>query len=197
MSRVGRVTRRQNKLTDTFLMRHLKSGRHLNRTSSHRKRMFANMCISLIEHEEIKTTVIKAKELRRFIEPLITLARTDTVANRRQAFAYLRSKSAVGKLFQELGPRFESRPGGYTRILKSGFRKGDSAMVCYMSFVDDADATDVTTTDEDFEAVEDVQESEDIADSEPVEDQNTSIEAEEVTEAAETDETTPQESEGR
>lgn len=178
-------------------MRHLKSGRHLNRTSSHRKRMFANMCISLIEHEEIKTTVIKAKELRRFIEPLITLARTDTVANRRQAFAYLRSKSAVGKLFQELGPRFESRPGGYTRILKSGFRKGDSAMVCYMSFVDDANATDVTTTDEDFEAVEDVQESEDIADSEPVEDQNTSIEAEEVTEAAETDETTPQESEGR
>lgn len=159
--------------------------------------MFANMCISLIEHEEIKTTVIKAKELRRFIEPLITLARTDTVANRRQAFAYLRSKSAVGKLFQELGPRFESRPGGYTRILKSGFRKGDSAMVCYMSFVDEAEVTDDTAAAEDFEAVEDVQESEDIVDSEPVEDQTKSSAAEDATESVETAETTTEEPDGR
>lgn len=183
-------------------MRHLKSGRHLNRTSSHRKRMFANMCVSLIEHEEIKTTVVKAKELRRFIEPLITLARTDSVANRRQAFAYLRSKSAVGKLFRELGPRFESRPGGYTRILKSGYRKGDSAMVCYMSFVDDAEAADDAAV-EDFEVVEDIKESEGVEDSEPVEDtepvedQNESVEAEEVTESAEADETTPQEPEDK
>jgi len=184
-------------------MRHLKSGRHLNRTSSHRKRMFANMCVSLIEHEEIKTTVVKAKELRRFIEPLITLARKDSVANRRLAFAYLRSKSAVGKLFRELGPRFETRPGGYTRILKAGFRKGDSAMVCYMSFVDDAEVTDANAAIEDLEAVEDVEESEGIEesepveDAEPVEDQNESVEAEEVTESAESDETTPKEPDDR
>ncbi len=116
-------------------MRHLKSGKHLNRTSSHRKRMFANMCVSLIEQECIKTTVPKAKELRRFIEPLITKAREDTVANRRSAFAYLRSKEAVGKLFTDLGPRFSDRPGGYVRILKAGHRQGDAAMVCYVEFV--------------------------------------------------------------
>ncbi len=117
-------------------MRHQKSGRHLNRTSSHRKRMFSNMCASLIQHEVIKTTVPKAKELRRYIEPMITRAATDSVANRRHAFSFLRSKSAVGKLFDELGPRYQDRPGGYTRILKSGFRNGDSAMVCYIELVD-------------------------------------------------------------
>ncbi|MYD46040.1 MAG: 50S ribosomal protein L17 [Gammaproteobacteria bacterium] len=117
-------------------MRHLKSGRHLNRTSSHRKRMFANMCVSLIEHEQIQTTVPKAKELRRFIEPLVTRAREDTVANRRLVFAQLRSKAAVGKLFTELGPRYLERPGGFTRIAKAGFRKGDSAPVCFIEFVD-------------------------------------------------------------
>lgn len=116
-------------------MRHRKRGRHLNRTSSHRKAMLANMAISLIEHEIIKTTVPKAKELRRVAEPLITLAKTDTVANRRLAFARLRSKAAVGKLFTELGPRYQERPGGYTRILKAGYRKGDAAPVAYIELV--------------------------------------------------------------
>ena len=116
-------------------MRHRKSGRHLNRTSSHRKAMFANMATSLIEHEIIKTTVPKAKELRRVAEPLITLAKTDSVANRRLAFSRLRSKAAVGKLFTELGPRYEERPGGYTRILKAGYRKGDAAPVAYIELV--------------------------------------------------------------
>lgn len=116
-------------------MRHRKSGRHLNRTSPHRKAMFANMAISLIEHEIIKTTVPKAKELRRVAEPLITLAKTDSVANRRLAFARLRSKAAVGKLFTELGPRYQERPGGYTRILKAGYRKGDAAPVAYIELV--------------------------------------------------------------
>jgi len=116
-------------------VRHRKSGRHLNRTSSHRKAMFANMATSLIEHEIIKTTVPKAKELRRVAEPLITLAKTDSVANRRLAFSRLRSKAAVGKLFTELGPRYEERPGGYTRILKAGYRKGDAAPVAYIELV--------------------------------------------------------------
>ena len=117
-------------------MRHRKSGRRLNRTSSHRKAMFANMAVSLIEHEIIKTTVPKAKELRRVAEPLITLAKDDSVANRRLAFSRLRSKAAVGKLFAELGPRYEKRPGGYTRILKAGFRHGDAAPVAYIELVD-------------------------------------------------------------
>ena len=117
-------------------MRHQKSGRHLNRTSSHRKAMLSNMSASLIEHETIKTTVVKAKELRRYVEPLITMSKTDSVANRRRAFAKLRSKAAVGKLFNELGPRFADRPGGYTRILKAGFRQGDAAMVAYMQLLD-------------------------------------------------------------
>ncbi len=117
-------------------MRHLKTGRHLNRTASHRKRMFANMCVSLIEHEQIQTTVPKAKELRRYIEPLVTRAREDTVANRRLVFARLRSKAAVGKLFTELGPRFRERPGGFTRIAKAGYRQGDSAPICFIEFVD-------------------------------------------------------------
>ncbi|SEI90015.1 large subunit ribosomal protein L17 [Allopseudospirillum japonicum] len=117
-------------------MRHRKSGRHLNRTSSHRRAMFKNMCVSLVEHEVIKTTLPKAKELRRYIEPLITLAKNDSVANRRLAFARTDSKAAVGKLFQELGPRYQARPGGYVRILKCGFRAGDNAPMAYVELVD-------------------------------------------------------------
>ena len=117
-------------------MRHLKSGRKLNRNSSHRKAMFRNMASSLIEHEIIKTTVPKAKELRRVAEPLITLAKNDSVANRRLAFDRLRSKAAVGKLFDELGPRYVERPGGYLRILKCGHRPGDKAPMAYVELVD-------------------------------------------------------------
>jgi large subunit ribosomal protein L17 len=117
-------------------MRHLKSGRKLNRTSSHRKAMFSNMTASLIEHEVIKTTLPKAKELRRVAEPLITLAKSDSVANRRLAFSRLRNDSAVGKLFAELGPRYQDRPGGYLRILKSGFRAGDAAPMAIVELVD-------------------------------------------------------------
>ena len=116
-------------------MRHRKSGKHLSRTSSHRRAMFANMAVSLIQHEVIKTTVVKAKELRRVVEPLITLAKVDTVAHRRLAFSRLRSKSAVGKLFSELGLRFAERPGGYTRILKADYRQGDSAPVAYIELL--------------------------------------------------------------
>ena len=117
-------------------MRHRKSGRHLNRTSSHRTAMFRNMAVSLFEHEMIKTTVAKAKELRRVAEPLITLAKKDSVANRRLAFSRTRSKSAVGKLFRELGPRYQDRPGGYTRILKCGYRPGDAAPMAFVELVD-------------------------------------------------------------
>ena len=117
-------------------MRHRKSGRHLNRTSSHRKAMFKNMSVSLFEHELIKTTLPKAKELRRVAEPLITLAKEDSVANRRLAFARTRSKEAGGKLFNELGPRYEARPGGYIRIMKCGFRPGDNAPMAYVELVD-------------------------------------------------------------
>jgi len=117
-------------------MRHRKSGRHLSRTSSHRKAMFQNMAVSLFEHELIKTTLPKAKELRRVAEPLITLAKQDSVANRRLAFARTRSKAAVGKLFQELGIRYADRPGGYLRILKCGFRPGDNAPMAYVELVD-------------------------------------------------------------
>jgi len=117
-------------------MRHRQSGRKLNRNSSHRKAMFKNMSISLVEHELIKTTVPKAKELRRVIEPLITLAKIDSVANRRLAFSRLNSKEAVGKLFSDLGPRYETRPGGYIRILKCGFRTGDKAPMAYVELVD-------------------------------------------------------------
>ncbi len=117
-------------------MRHRKSGRQLNRNSSHRKAMFSNMASSLVKHEIIKTTLPKAKELRRVIEPLITLAKTDSVANRRLAFARTRDKEVVGLLFNELGPRYENRPGGYTRILKCGFRTGDKAPMAYIEFVD-------------------------------------------------------------
>lgn len=117
-------------------MRHRKTGRKLNRNSSHRKAMFRNMAVSLIEHETIKTTKPKASELKRFIEPLVTLAKIDSVANRRLAFSRLRSKSAVGKLFSELGPHFKSRPGGYTRVLKYGFRKDDNAPMAIIQLVD-------------------------------------------------------------
>ncbi len=117
-------------------MRHRKSGRHFNRTSSHRQAMFRNMAVSLIEHEVIKTTLPKAKELRRIAEPLITLAKKDSVANRRLAFSRTRDKAAVGKLFVELGPRYLDRPGGYTRILKCGYRSGDSAPMAYIELVD-------------------------------------------------------------
>ncbi|GHA98151.1 50S ribosomal protein L17 [Modicisalibacter luteus] len=117
-------------------MRHRKSGRHLNRTSSHRQAMFKNMCVSLVEHEVIKTTLPKAKELRRHIEPLITLSKQDSVANRRLAFSRTRSKETVGKLFNELGPRYANRPGGYVRVLKCGYRTGDNAPMAYVELVD-------------------------------------------------------------
>ena len=116
-------------------MRHLKSGRKLNRNSSHRKAMFRNMANSLFEHEIIKTTVPKAKELRRVAEPLITLAKSDSVAHRRLAFDRLRDKESVGKLFDELGPRFVERPGGYLRILKCGYRSGDKAPMAYVELI--------------------------------------------------------------
>ena len=117
-------------------MRHKISGRRLNRTSAHRKAMFANMANSLFQHEQIKTTLPKAKELRRVAEPLITLAKTPSVANRRLAFAKLRDRAMVTKLFDELGPHFQSRPGGYLRILKCGFRVGDNAPMAYVQLVD-------------------------------------------------------------
>ena len=121
-------------------MRHRKSGRHLSRTSTHRKAMFQNMAVSLFENELIKTTLPKAKELRRVAEPLITLAKEDTVANRRLAFDRTRSKAAVGKLFNDLGKRYATRPGGYVRILKCGFRAGDAAPMAYVELVDRPEA---------------------------------------------------------
>lgn len=117
-------------------MRHRKSGRSLSRTSSHRQAMFCNMTVSLFTHELIKTTLPKAKELRRVAEPLITLAKEDSVAHRRLAFARLRNRTILGKLFTELGPRYRSRPGGYLRILKCGFRAGDNAPMAYVELVD-------------------------------------------------------------
>jgi large subunit ribosomal protein L17 len=117
-------------------MRHRNSGRQLNRNSSHRKAMFKNMAVSLFDHEVIKTTLPKAKELRRVAEPLITLAKQDSVANRRLAFSRIRDKAAVGKLFTDLGPRYKERPGGYMRILKCGFRPGDKAPMAYVELVD-------------------------------------------------------------
>ncbi|MDH4072044.1 MAG: 50S ribosomal protein L17 [Gammaproteobacteria bacterium] len=117
-------------------MRHRKSGRKLGRNSSHRKAMYRNMAASLVHHETIKTTLPKAKELRRVVEPLITLAKEDGVANRRLAFNRLRDKVAVGKLFTDLGPRFRERPGGYLRILKMGPRPGDAAPMAIVQLVD-------------------------------------------------------------
>src|SRR5262245_53224059 len=117
-------------------MRHRHSGRQLNRNSSHRKAMFRNMTVSLVEHELIRTTLPKAKELRSYAEPLITLAKNDSVANRRLAFSRTRDSAAVGKLFSELGPRYQGRPGGYIRILKCGYRSGDKAPMAYVELVD-------------------------------------------------------------
>ncbi len=117
-------------------MRHRKTGRQLNRNSSHRRAMFKNMATSLFRHELIRTTVPKAKELRRVAEPLITLAKKDSVANRRLAYARIRDREMVTKLFNELGPRYQARPGGYLRILKCGFRAGDKAPMAYVELVD-------------------------------------------------------------
>ncbi len=126
-------------------MRHRKSGRKLGRNSSHRQAMFRNMAASLLRHEQIRTTVPKAKELRRVVEPLITLAKEDGVANRRLAFNRLRDKEVVGKLFTDLGPRFKARPGGYLRILKTGPRPGDAAPMAIVQLTEkpaDAEVTD-------------------------------------------------------
>lgn len=154
-------------------MRHRKSGRQLNRNSSHRQAMFRNMAASLIEHEVIKTTVPKAKELRRIAEPLITLAKEDSVANRRLAFSRTRDKAAVGKLFAELGPRYEARPGGYTRILKCGFRPGDSAPMAFIELVDrpveDFDYDEDVVAQDEAEATQD--KADDIEDAEIVEEE--------------------------
>ena len=117
-------------------MRHQKSGRKFSRTSAHREAMFKNMAASVFMHELIKTTLPKAKELRRVAEPLITLAKVDSVANRRLAFARLRDNEAVGNLFTILGPRYANRPGGYLRLLKCGFRAGDNAPMAYVELVD-------------------------------------------------------------
>ena len=130
-------------------MRHLKSGRKLNRTSSHRKAMFKNMAASLFRHEMIKTTLPKAKELRRTAEPLITLAKNDTVANRRLAFSRLRDKEMVAKLFTELGPRYANRSGGYLRVLKCGFRSGDTAPMAIVELVDRPEIEEDETDTED------------------------------------------------
>ncbi|MDX1405676.1 MAG: 50S ribosomal protein L17 [Woeseiaceae bacterium] len=131
-------------------MRHRKSGRRLGRNSSHRQAMFRNMATSLVRHEMIRTTVPKAKELRRVVEPLITLAKSDGVANRRLAFDRLRDKEAVGKLFSDLGPRFKDRPGGYLRILKTGPRPGDAAPMAIVQLVDGpaSEAAEATAADE-------------------------------------------------
>ncbi|MCP3909188.1 MAG: 50S ribosomal protein L17 [Oceanicoccus sp.] len=130
-------------------MRHRHSGRQLNRNTTHRKAMFRNMVNSLVEHELIKTTLPKAKELRRYAEPLITLGKTDSVANRRLAFDRTRDKATVGKLFSDLGPRYQERPGGYIRILKAGFRTGDKAPMAYVELVDRPQVEDILEGDED------------------------------------------------
>jgi len=129
-------------------MRHRKAGRQLNRNSSHRKAMFRNMAVSLIEHEVIKTTLPKAKELRRVAEPLITMGKQDSVAKRRLAFSRLRDAAAVGKLFTEIGPRFQDRPGGYVRILKCGYRPGDKAPMAFVELLD-RPVEEMEDTDED------------------------------------------------
>ena len=127
-------------------MRHRESGRKLNRNSSHRKAMFRNMAVSLIEHEMIRTTLPKAKELRRIAEPLITMAKIDNVAKRRLAFSRLRDRNIVTKLFNELGPRYKERPGGYLRILKCGFRSGDKAAMAIVELVGRPQIPDNETT---------------------------------------------------
>jgi len=134
-------------------MRHRHSGRQLNRNSSHRTAMFRNMTSSLVEHEIIKTTLVKAKELRSVAEPLITLAKNDSIANRRIAFNRTRNKATVGKLFAELGPRYADRPGGYIRILKCGQRAGDKALMAYVELVD-RPASSSDDFDDDIEVAE-------------------------------------------
>ena len=129
-------------------MRHKKIGRRLSRNSSNRKAMFRNMAASLIEHESISTTLSKAKELRRTLEPLITLAKEDDVSRRRRAFNKIRNKAAVGKLFNEIGPRFKDRPGGYLRILKKGSRPGDSAPMALIQLTDYEIENDESTNDD-------------------------------------------------
>jgi large subunit ribosomal protein L17 len=129
-------------------MRHRHGLRKLNRTSEHRQAMFRNMCVSMLEHEAIKTTVPKAKELRRVVEPLITLGKVDTVANRRLAFARLRDRDIVTKLFTVIGPRYQTRPGGYTRILKMGFRVGDNAPMAFVELVDRPEVSDAASAPE-------------------------------------------------
>ena len=164
-------------------MRHRKSGRQLNRNSSHRQAMFRNMAASLIESEVIKTTLPKAKELRRVAEPLITLAKEDSVANRRLAFSRTRSKVAVGKLFAELGPRYQGRPGGYTRILKCGHRAGDAAPMAFVELVGrpiiDADELDAEYLDAQEEVQEAAQEEtqEAAAEAEAAEEPTAEVEA--------------------
>ena len=135
-------------------MRHRQSGRQLNRNSPHRTAMFRNMTASLVEHEIIKTTLVKAKELRMVAEPLITLAKKDSVANRRLAFSRTRNKATVGKLFDELGPRYAERPGGYIRILKCGERAGDKAPMAYVELVD-RPQIDTSDYENDVEVAED------------------------------------------
>jgi large subunit ribosomal protein L17 len=132
-------------------MRHRKSGRQLNRNSTHRKAMFRNMTCSLLRHELIKTTLPKAKELRRVAEPIITIGKDDSVAKRRLAFDRLRDKEMVGKLFTEIGPRYKERPGGYLRILKCGYRPGDKAPMAYVELVDrpEVEVDDVEVVDAD------------------------------------------------
>ena len=129
-------------------MRHRKSGRQLNRNSSHRKAMFKNMANSLIDHEVIRTTLPKAKELRRFIEPIITASKTDSVAKRRLIFSRLRDRDSVTKLFNTIAPRYKERPGGYLRILKCGFRTGDAAPMAYVELVDREIPTEETTSED-------------------------------------------------
>jgi len=129
-------------------MRHRNAGKNFARTSSHRKAMFRNMIVSLIEHELIRTTLPKAKELRRFAEPIITLSKNDSVANRRLAFNRLRSAEAVGKLFTEIGPRYNARPGGYTRVLKCGFRTGDKAPMAFIELLDRPVKTEAVDVDD-------------------------------------------------
>jgi large subunit ribosomal protein L17 len=126
-------------------MRHRNAGRNFSRTTSHREAMFSNMTASLIKHELIKTTLLKAKELRRVAEPLITIGKVDGVANRRLAMSRIKDKEAVGKLFVEIGPRYKARPGGYLRILKCGFRAGDNAPMAYVELVDRPRASAVAT----------------------------------------------------
>lgn len=130
-------------------MRHRQSGRQLNRNSTHRKAMFKNMACSLFKHEVIRTTLPKAKELRRVVEPLITLAKKDSVANRRLAFSRMRDQEMVGKLFVDLGPRYQDRPGGYLRILKCGFRTGDKAPMALVELVDRPETVEIEEVTED------------------------------------------------